>query len=240
VAELDTQLHALVAAEQALDLEVENLHADRRAEFVAVAHEATERDMEASRSAAASLRHWLDAYRASVAKWTSAWRGVPIHTGDGERDVLRPETYGNVVNARVPGGSLADRITLPSSARSVVNGVELWRLDVVAEHVTAALEHRTGAPAALATGERQGTPGMYLDAAHGREVAVPAIQLYGDDRTGHKPNPEIRALVTPDEFGLARLVWQRPLDEAYADLAPETIDSPTPYEVQLPAGVVIA
>jgi hypothetical protein len=196
-ADLKQQLAELTAAAAAVEREIAALYVERRIEWADEARKMSALEA-ADRARLVKVgRELLASHTETVRSWLP-----PARTFG--RDKLSPELPFVSVNARVPGRSLADRITLPSSARVTVNRVELF--DPIAL-VRAAIEfferHPDALPAAVVPPDAlQGRAGMYRDTVTGAEIAV-------DDDTITSPMSPIDPSI--DELGCAHHI-------RYADL----------------------
>jgi len=199
LAALTDQIAGLRAASTEVDKQIGALRRERRGDFIALARANAEAVVAPLQERLIeTARALLAAQRENAEMWRAAFAGT-----DGGK--LNPEVpLGVRVDARLPGGSIADRCTVGRGNRTVVNGTELFHpLGTLAE-VVAHLEKvgNVGLPASLVPPDAlQGRPGRYLDTVLGAEY-----HLDLDDLTS--PN---EADVSVDEYGMAGLRWIAPL-----------------------------
>jgi hypothetical protein len=200
VAALADQIAALKTAVGEVDKQIASLRRGRRGEFIALAR------ANAEAVVAPAQERLIDAARklaAAVRENGELWRSAFADTGRGP---LNPELpLGTRVDARLPGGSLATRCTVPRANRVVVNDAELFQtvgtLAVLIDH----LERygNIGMPAAVVPANAlQGRPGIYRDSVLGGEHAI-------DHATLNAPTSWFECTV--DEHGMSRFVWIAPL-----------------------------
>jgi hypothetical protein len=226
IADLTEKLAACQYVDAELERELLDLHASRRSEFIDQALELSDIERTESQRTAKRIRDWIMTRRTNAQAWVSAWNGISLDAGGGQRDPHRPEIFGARSNSRVPGAALADLVALPSEPTARVDGRALWDPRVLAEALAAYLERASGLPSSYVPPDAlQGRAGVY------RNPHSPARQHIGHgDLNGHNgqnPSTQLLDAVRIDPDGLAQLVWERELPDGYVDVAPLSMDDTT-------------
>lgn len=133
MARLDDEISALRAAVGEVDKQILLLRRQRRGEFVAIAKAFAEEVAPLQQQLVQAARALIAVQRRNAEKWTAAFAGT-------DRGNLNPELpLGVRVDARLPGGSLATRCTIPRANRVTVNDAELFQalgtLMVLVDHL---------------------------------------------------------------------------------------------------------